>query len=973
MMDIRGAWDQRAAVSVLVLAVLVGLFGCDSRPRRMKDLGSTHVATLSVTSWDDFRGDLSPEYDLTAKAALNEATPDTRTFETSVLDAVRARLGFKLAPSGVLTEGFGAPTAPAGSPDGTPPTQPGVTAAGDSIPTPNLSGDSPRLGSDGAALNSKLAGDSHLKYLAATALFQEVKLLEQYVQDAVQKRGYQAFIVRMQIANQPYADEWGYDVYANIGFFNDAVAADVSFNSETRKGLLTILGTEKRLFDTGRNAADFPEKLRGSELRLTNKGDIKALSKQKAGEDIPDPEKKELRSDLEAWRDQLQSYVYRYQAGQAQDTFNTAEMYESEVSEEWEEAFDAQHAASARRGAARRTVEEWTRENGARLGRPDLDPESRSKLQSDFVALLVEQSQAERALEEANVVLAQAEFELKEAARRREAAEKNMKLAFELAGITEWQDDGMSGSAIEQVRGLIREVEDLIVIVNRALGIGDWRDRLPIAVPLLVTDQVESALLAGRYEELRQLALAVSAAYAGIGADASLESIDQAISKAAGRSYRSLYTVGRLSDNMLRVRLAARQIPDAQSDNGFDYKTIARTHNVSLMLLVPRDKDITVDEWKQDVHVATRLEYRWPGDGDRVGPAPGTLRYSTRSKNDAKKFIVNGGYGVKAADIHEDEAIQLARLAQGNLYEEFVNKTRSVLTKSGTSGRTTKLGDETARRLYMDLQVAKLGIDFDGTSFQVSMRQPTVPSFGPPVGTLAVASLVDNGTTTEAIINGVKGLDPKRVYATWDGFRIAGRPSAMVLSSLDAKLRGPSQLVVSFPSLIKLGSIKKGSSLASGGLGMLELHHPGALNQRATVTSFLASGAPAPAVPKPSLGINVSPVVGRPVSPATTVNLQVMFDLKGTPGKPANPADAAAKKTHFVVEISGNGVQVKSISGANAVERLGLNRFVVYASGRVNFELENLPGSGQSFEIKPVVIPKGTLAPGPATKTITVR
>ncbi|MEM9373134.1 MAG: hypothetical protein AAGA55_05775, partial [Planctomycetota bacterium] len=542
------------------------------------------VAALSVTDWEDFRSDLSPKFDLSASAALAIATPDTRRFEESVLDAVRARLGIKLAPSGVLTEGFGPPTAPAGSPEGTPPTLPGVTAAGDAIPTGNLEGDSPRLGSDGVPGHQGLGSDAFLQYLAATALFQEVKLLERYVQDAVKKKGYQAYVVRLQVTSQPHSEQYGYDAYANIGFFSDPVAPEVSFTNVQTKA--SELSAE---LDRGRT-----ERIKHSEAHRNAWLPMAML----------------LRESTQELRKSTQSVIRDLQHLLQRGSRNPDE-YQNVLSRLW---------------VVRDSIVLAVRFNLLR-------PEEADKLKS--------------------------------------------------------------------------VIQELVVKIDELRKTPVRSELTPIVVPLLVTDQVEGALLAGRYEELRQLNLAISAAYAGIGADASLEKVDQAIQKAAGRAYRSLYTVGRLSDNTLRVRMAARQVPDTGDDSpGYAYQTMARSHNVSLLLLVPRDQGMPGDEWEQDVHIATRYEYRWPDTGEKI--AGTTVSRSQRDHDLEGRFeslLDRGGYLVDFEELKEktngDDSPPkwrtLISKAQGNRFTEYMRVASGAIE------------EEEARRLYLDLQVAKLG------------------------------------------------------------------------------------------------------------------------------------------------------------------------------------------------------------------------------------------------------------------------
>jgi hypothetical protein len=67
----------------------------------------------------------------------------------------------------------------------------------------------------------KVSQDPMLEYLAATALYQEVQLLNRYIQDAALRRDYKPYVVRLQIGVTPYARNMPYDVYATLAFFGD--------------------------------------------------------------------------------------------------------------------------------------------------------------------------------------------------------------------------------------------------------------------------------------------------------------------------------------------------------------------------------------------------------------------------------------------------------------------------------------------------------------------------------------------------------------------------------------------------------------------------------------------------------------------------------------------------------------------------------------------------------------------------------
>jgi hypothetical protein len=207
-----------------LMAISIYVVGCTYLDDKGQPVGSTHVAVLSATPWDEYRDKLAPTFGFDAKAALNAVVPDTAQVEQTMLDAFRAKARIALAPSAVLDPGFGA--APGSSDD-----NPNRTAAGSSLPTFSLGDTLPGAptAAPQAIDRAKLASEPFLQYLAATALFQEVRLLERYVTDAIQRDGYRAYIVRLQVTNMPYRRDVAFDTYANIAFFMDAIELPGTF------------------------------------------------------------------------------------------------------------------------------------------------------------------------------------------------------------------------------------------------------------------------------------------------------------------------------------------------------------------------------------------------------------------------------------------------------------------------------------------------------------------------------------------------------------------------------------------------------------------------------------------------------------------------------------------------------------------------------------------------------------------------
>jgi hypothetical protein len=102
------------------------------------------------------------------------------------------------------------------------------------------------------------------------------------------------------------------------------------------------------------------------------------------------------------------------------------------------------------------------------------------------------------------------------------------------------------------------------------------------ALPLLVTDAIEETSEAQQAQVIRQLGLQLAATGGMANASAGLQRTLAALEAEQDARPNSLMSLGRVDDSTIRVRLGANRF-------GSDYEMLPRTHNVSLVLLVPLD------------------------------------------------------------------------------------------------------------------------------------------------------------------------------------------------------------------------------------------------------------------------------------------------------------------------------------------------------------------------------------------------
>lgn len=209
----------RAAHSVTVAMLGGALLGAGCAPSdgmfrpvratTMREAGSVHLTVLSVAPWRDYVAALQPDFNLSADEALAQVAADSRWM---IEDAAKA-VGLGREPvivdqrdgqdvSGVSAIPRREP--PAGAYGGWP-------EAYERLGQANImpEGDAPPA----------TGPDAMLKYTAATALFQEVQLLNRYIQDAAIPDGFRPYVVRLQISLMPSRRHAPYDAYMTISFF----------------------------------------------------------------------------------------------------------------------------------------------------------------------------------------------------------------------------------------------------------------------------------------------------------------------------------------------------------------------------------------------------------------------------------------------------------------------------------------------------------------------------------------------------------------------------------------------------------------------------------------------------------------------------------------------------------------------------------------------------------------------------------
>jgi hypothetical protein len=218
----------------------------------VQQLAAVHLSPISIDYWDNYVGALQPQFGITPATALSEALQRSFITQNDIADLVSGQLQLGLpqstktvartlgetgaasaatgtnAATGTQTgaggtTGTGSTTTTRTTTDGsgTTATQTTTTQEGPGTLPPSLL---PAASLPNAAALAAPGGgvqiDPLLTYRAATAIYQEVQLLDSYVRNAVQRYGYTAYVARVQVSVVPFVHDEPYDAYVDIGLFS---------------------------------------------------------------------------------------------------------------------------------------------------------------------------------------------------------------------------------------------------------------------------------------------------------------------------------------------------------------------------------------------------------------------------------------------------------------------------------------------------------------------------------------------------------------------------------------------------------------------------------------------------------------------------------------------------------------------------------------------------------------------------------
>lgn len=128
---------------------------------------------------------------------------------------------------------------------------------------------------------------------------------------------------------------------------------------------------------------------------------------------------------------------------------------------------------------------------------------------------------------------------------------------------------------------------------------------MPRVVPVLIADNIEKAVRQNALETARQIGFAINSMLSGIGGNVGINQLNQSIKDLLGQDINSRFTVARLVDNTIYVRIGAA----TQASSG--KSLIGQTYDVALVLLVPSPyNELLKISKERAIQVVTTSEFR---------------------------------------------------------------------------------------------------------------------------------------------------------------------------------------------------------------------------------------------------------------------------------------------------------------------------------------------------------------------------
>lgn len=318
-----------------------------------------------------------------------------------------------------------------------------------------------------------------------------------------------------------------------------------------------------------------------------------------------------------------------------------------------------------------------------------------------------------------------------------------------------------------------------------ATGLEGSSDAMGIRIiPLLVTDNLEAILKSHSVETIRQYALALSAVVYGVGASGGLEQMNDKLRSVLGRDLNSTFTVARLCNNTLECRFGASYSP--QGAKSSSYAMVPQTHNVTLLVLVPRKSAMESSEAVRTVRLIANTLLRNATTGEEILPYHPTHEQVEKSVTDV---LANYELTTKTP-ITSSDVVTMARLARSNDFPAF----KTYISKK-TCGSSTD-AEVVAEFLWNDIVGVRNGSRYATADFVVPIKQELKLDY---CGKEAL--LMDDGKVAASVTLTGKGFVASDLSASLKVENKSNKKNYLFPADSIKVPAGGKQVVLSFPSL----------------------------------------------------------------------------------------------------------------------------------------------------------------------------
>lgn len=345
----------------------------------------------------------------------------------------------------------------------------------------------------------------------------------------------------------------------------------------------------------------------------------------------------------------------------------------------------------------------------------------------------------------------------------------------------------------------------------------DHEAKLPVVVPLLVTDNLEASSHARSASIIRQIGFAISLIQAGRGGALDFNRLSERQESVFGRDLNSLFTIGLVGENAILARIGARRNPVS------DYEFSEGTHAVSLLLLIPKEEfpiqcnksDSNDSEERRFVRLISDSQFRHATERSVVPIRPPEV-FREEFETLFQRFRLITADGEPLYELNEDGSL-IPHGELGKMITAIQTSNPADFRTAFESFSDSNDSDDHREALWAAMSgiIARSG--YATTAFSLPpFVKPDIPADQTPI--------VVPGTDgrDRAVLYIGDGANPLWTHATLEVTKDEGTYKFPALATAPGPSAGTVE--VSFPSLSSTGL-----QLEAGNIGSMEVEHRPAL------------------------------------------------------------------------------------------------------------------------------------------------